>query len=49
MSDKKVLIRIPESYTDKVEELAEQMNVSKNDIYKVIILLGLKDIINEQI
>lgn len=42
---KKVLIRIPENLSDQVEKLANELNVSVNDAYKMIIKAGLKIVV----
>lgn len=41
--DTRVTIRIPEYLNEKVKQLAEKLNVSNNDVYKILIHSCFKD------
>ena len=42
---KKVLLRIPEDHALIIEKIAEELKVSVNDAYKMVIKAGIKTFI----
>lgn len=42
---KKVLLRIPEEHALIIEKIAEELKVSANDAYKMVIKAGIKTFI----